>query len=185
MSRALTWLVLAVPAVWWTAAFATGRQVYGEYVHHTGLLSLQLVILALAITPVCRWLPRAGLSAWLRRSRRYIGVASFAYLALHTGAYLLRQPWARILSEGTTLAYSTAWVAFVFMLLLALTSNNGAVRSLGIRWKQLHRTVYLAAGLAFAHWILTAYDPSTAYGWLALLLLLEGSRLVQRGKSSA
>lgn len=178
MTKAIVWVASSLPALWWTGQYLTGRIVYGEYIHHTGLLALQLVVLALAITPVSRWLPNARLRSGLLRHRRAIGVASFAYLTLHAVAYLWRQPWSRVLAEGVTPAYLTAWVGLVIMGLLAATSNNASVRRLGRRWKQLHRSVYAAAALAFAHWVLTAFDPRAAYGWLIALLVIEASRWV-------
>lgn len=171
--------MLAAPGVWWTLSFADDSLVYGEFVHRTGLFSLQLVILALAVTPLCRLLP-SGVCRWLRRSRRHFGVASFAYLLMHAGAYLIRQPWARVLDDAITAAYATAWLGFVIMLALAVTSNDSSVRRLGRRWKTLHRLVYPAAALAFVHWLLTAFAPADAVPWLLLLAAVEGLRLVPR-----
>ncbi|MEM9388611.1 MAG: ferric reductase-like transmembrane domain-containing protein [Pseudomonadota bacterium] len=149
------------------------------------MLSLQLVVLALAITPLRRWLPYASLRRWLVSQRRAVGVASFAYLALHVCAYLWRQPWSRVLTEGASAAYLSAWMGAAIMLLLAVTSNDRSVRRLGARWKRLHRGAYVAASLAFAHWVLTAYDPRMAYGWLLVLLLIEASRLLPSSTAEA
>ena len=72
---------------------------------------------------------------------------------------------------------ATGWVAFLIMLALAATSNDRSVRLLRRRWKWLHRAVYLVAVLAFAHWILTAFDPWPGVWHLGVLAVLEGIRL--------
>ena len=65
------------------------------------------------------------------------------------------------------------------MLVLAATSNDAAVRSLRARWKWLHRAVYVAAALTFGHWVLTAFDPTTAYVHLGILAALQALRLLR------
>ena len=60
---------------------------------------------------------------------------------------------------------------------LAITSNDVSVRRLRRLWKRLHRWVYAAALLTFAHWVITAYDPTAGLIHLAVLAALEGFRL--------
>ena len=43
--------------------------------------------------------------------------------------------------------------SFLVLLVLALTSTEGAKRRLGKRWKPLHRLVYLAAALGVVHYL--------------------------------
>jgi hypothetical protein len=45
--------------------------------------------------------------------------------------------------------------------------------------------VYVAAGLAFAHWILTAFDRQTAYVCLAALCVVESLRFVRRNRTDS
>lgn len=181
-ARLALWALLALPAILWTAGYLSGRRFYGEYVHLTGLFAVQLLIAALAVTPLTRLAPGLPVSRSLRHSRRYLGVASFAYAALHTAAYCLRQPAARIAEDALSAAFATAWVALLLMAALAITSHDAAVRWLGGRWKALHRLVYPAAGLTFAHWLLTAFDRTEAWVYLGVLLALESLRLVHRGR---
>ena len=63
------------------------------------------------------------------------------------------------------------------MLALAVTSNDASARLLRRRWKLLHRGVYAAAVLTFAHWILSAFDPIPGAIHLAVLVALEAIRL--------
>jgi sulfoxide reductase heme-binding subunit YedZ len=176
--RLLVWTLLAAPGLWWTVAYASGRGYYGEYLHATGHLGAQLVVAALLVTPLTRCIPPGPQATWLKRCRRYLGVAAFAYAAMHTLAYCLRQPAPRIAEEAASLPVGSGWVAFAILLVLAATSNDWSVRRLGRRWKTLHRSTYAAAALTFAHWALTAFDPSGAIAWLLLLVVMEALRLL-------
>ncbi|MEX2458656.1 MAG: hypothetical protein WD770_06685, partial [Actinomycetota bacterium] len=61
----------------------------------------------------------------------------------------------------------------LIMLALALTSNDASLRRLGHGWKILHRAVYVAALLSFAHWVLSAFNPTPGYIHLGVLAALE------------
>jgi sulfoxide reductase heme-binding subunit YedZ len=175
----LVWLILALPGAVLTYRYATGATFYGEYLHATGELAVQILILVMAVTPLKTVFPSAAWVRWLARRRRYIGVAAFGYSLLHAGAYLERQALATIVGEAGELGLAAGWIAFVVMLALAATSNDAAVRSLRARWKWLHRAVYAAAALTFAHWVLTAFDPTTAYVRLGILVALQALRLLR------
>jgi sulfoxide reductase heme-binding subunit YedZ len=66
--------------------------------------------------------------------------------------------------------------------LLALTSNNWAVRKLGgKRWKLLHRLAYLAAIVLIYHQSIAGKGHWYVARWLLFLLAaLEGARLVKK-----
>jgi sulfoxide reductase heme-binding subunit YedZ len=160
---------------------------YGQVIHESGDWSVGLLFAALTITPLGRFAPMSGWLAFFRFHRRAIGVASFAYAALHTIAYLERK-WGAdlIMIEGLKPGIATGWLALVIFLVLAITSNSRSVRSLGKSWKTLHRSVYAAAALVFAHWILTAFEAQPAYMVLAALCVLEALRWIpSRGKQAA
>lgn len=171
------WIVLALPGLYWTYGYWQGTNFYGEYLHATGTLATQLLIATMAVTPVRRMFPNAALAQWLLPQRRYLGVATFAYTMLHAGAYVVRQPFDRIVEEGLEIAMWTGWLALAIMAVLAVTSNDRSERVLKRRWKTLHRTVYIVAVLTFAHWILSAFDPVSGYIHLGVLLALEAFRL--------
>jgi methionine sulfoxide reductase heme-binding subunit len=173
----LVWLLLALPGMVLTYRYAQGLTFYGEYLHATGELGVRLLMVAMAVTPLKLLLPRAGWVRWLAQRRRYLGVAAFGYSLLHAAAYLERQPAFRaIIEQAGELALMTGWIALLVMLVLAATSNDTAVRALRTGWKWLHRTVYFAAVLTFAHWILSAFDPLAAYVHLGILVALEAIR---------
>lgn len=173
------WLLLALPGAMLLYRYSNGSSFYGEVIHLSGLWATQLLILTLAVSPLRRVLPKAPWNAWLLRSRRYFGVASFSYAAMHTAVYIARKAsFERILSEGMELGLLTGWLALAVFLPLAITSNNYSLRRLGRTWKLLHRWVYLATAFIFAHWLLTAFDRSIGFYHLALVLALEAIRIL-------
>jgi sulfoxide reductase heme-binding subunit YedZ len=170
--------LLAVPWTWLAFGYLTGRLFYGELIHASGEWAIWTLLAALAVSPLRRLFPRQAWTAWLLPRRRYLGVASFAYALLHAAVYVLRLgELPRILAEALEAGMLTGWLAFAIFVPLALTSNDRSVRRLGRAWKRLHRLVYAAAVLSFAHWVLVAFDPTAAYAHLAVLALLEAVRL--------
>jgi sulfoxide reductase heme-binding subunit YedZ len=177
-SYALLAALLAIPWAWLALGYLTGQLFYGEMVHASGDWAIWCLMGALAVTPLRLLFPRQAWAAWLLPRRRYLGVAAFAYAALHAAVYLLRiGELPRILAEALEAGMLTGWLAFAIFVPLALTSNDASVRKLGRGWKRLHRAVYAAAALSFAHWILEAFDPTTAYAHLAVLAAIQSARL--------
>lgn len=178
-SRYWVWLLLAAPGVYMVQAYLRDVLYYGEFLHLTGEFSARLLILTLAITPLRLLWPRAGWTRWLLRQRRYLGVATFGYALPHAAAYLARVgSLESIASEALEPGLATGWLALLLMAPLAATSLDSAVRWLGSRWKQLHRLVYAAAILTFAHWVLTAFDPLSGYIHAGALLAVELVRII-------
>lgn len=174
------WGLLSLPAFYVFVRYMTDRISYGQVIHETGDWSVGLLVFTLAITPFRRLFPKAKLARWLVMHRRALGVASFAYAAFHTVTYLERKwGYGYILKEAQSSGLLTGWIALVIFLILAVTSNNGSVRFLKQNWQRLHRLVYIAAGLVFAHWILTALDPKIAYISLLILCLIEALRFLR------
>ena len=179
MRKFVVWALLSVPAIILLYRFAIDAIGYGETIHQSGQWSVALLIVAMSVSPLQRVFRHSAWVRFLIFHRRAIGVASFAYAALHTAVYVERK-WGAglILKESLEPSIGTGWLALFIFSVLALTSNNASVRALRQRWKRLHRSIYLAAGLTFAHWILATFDPLAAYISLALLLLIEALRLV-------
>jgi sulfoxide reductase heme-binding subunit YedZ len=177
------WLLLLLPAMWMLNAWRLGDLFYGEILHVTGELSARLMMLAMATTPFRLMFPNARWPDWLLHRRRYFGIAAFIYALLHAVVYLERKrDLSLILEEGAEFAMWTGWLAFVIFAALAATSNDASVRRLKRTWKKLHRYVYVAALLVFAHWIFAAFDLVPGLVHFAILLGLELYRLWKRGK---
>lgn len=172
-SRAAFWVLLYIPLVLQLQRFSVGELFYGEILHWTGLQSTRLLIIVLAVTPLSLLFRNSSWTGWLRIRRRDIGVATFVYCAVHTGVYLRNlEGIEAVVSEGVQPPLLTGWIALIVFMLLALTSNDYSVKVLRGSWKLLHKLVYLGAGLTFAHWILTAFDPTSGYVHLAFVILL-------------
>jgi sulfoxide reductase heme-binding subunit YedZ len=175
----LLWVLLAAPGVVLLGRYLAGVSFYGEVVHLSGRWAVYTLFMAMAVSPVRLLWPARAWSAWLLRSRRAFGVASFTYAALHTAVYLQRKSdMHRVLSEAQDPGLATGWLALALFLPLALTSNDFSVRWLRRGWKRLHRLVYPAAFLVMAHWLLTAFDPTRAVVFLALLVAMLVLRVV-------
>ena len=182
-SKSFLWLILALPALWMLNAWRTGDLFYGEILHVTGEFSARLMMLAMATTPFRLMFPNAGWPNWLLQRRRYYGIASFGYAFMHTLVYLDRKrDLSLILEEGADFALWTGWLALIVFAMLAATSNDASVRVLRRTWKKLHRYIYPAALLVFAHWIFAAFDFVPGLVHFAILLSLEAYRLWKRGK---
>ena len=151
----LLYVLAALPPAWLLYLAATGGlgvEPVNALERELGLLSLQLLLVGLAITPLQRL---AGIR--LLKFRRAIGVVSFVYVLLHLLVWaaldvqILSQVWADILKRP----YITVGMAgFVLLIPLAVTSNDRSVRALGPRWRSLHRLVYAAVLLGAAHFVM-------------------------------
>ena len=183
--RVLLWALLVAPLAIQLYRYATESIYYGEVLHWTGLHATHLLLLTLAITPLVGIFPRQKVFVWLRRYRRDLGLVTFLYSAVHAVVYLVRlADGPRILEEAIEPGMLTGWLAMGVFLLLAMTSNDLSVKALGRIWGRLHKSVYIAAILTMAHWVLTAFDPTVGYVYLGILVVLLLPRLVPRRKAA-
>lgn len=180
VGRQFLWAVLAIPALWigwrwWATPEAYG---FGHAIKDSGDWAAWFLLATLAVTPVRLAFGTGALTRWLLTRRRDLVVASFVYAAGHTAIYLgdKKVP-ATILDEAAGAELLTGWLALALFIPLAITSNDVSVRALKRGWKRLHRLVYPAAVLVFAHWALTAFDPAVAYAHIAILAAIEGTRI--------
>lgn len=151
----LFWLILALPAIAMTydALTSTNPRVFHILVHPSGETSARLLIITLMITPLALLLKGWRGPQWLKRNRRYIGVAAFGYALLHTVFYLIdKSSVATVVRELPRLYIWTGWIAFLIFVPLALTSMDHFVRKMGTWWKWLQRWTYGAAVLTLVHW---------------------------------
>ncbi len=183
VDRLLLWLVLLLPLTIQTWRYADTAIYYGEYLHWTGVQATRLLIVTLAVSPLLRLLPRMRPLRWAMQRRRDLGLITFAFATAHTIAYIARKADLQlIVSEGLEFDLLTGWLAAVIFVALALTSNNVSVRRLGRRWRTLHKSVYAAAALTLAHWVLTAFDPAMAYWHAAVVAILLVLRAWRTGR---
>ncbi len=144
-----------------------------------GFWTLTFLMLALAPTPLQAlfgW-------SWLAPYRRMVGLFAFFYGFLHLATYVGVDQffdWKAIAADVVKRKFITiGMLAFALLLPLALTSTNAAVRRLGyLRWKQLHRLVYVAALCGVVHfvWRVKA-DLREPLIFAFVLALLLGARI--------
>ncbi|WP_425097655.1 sulfite oxidase heme-binding subunit YedZ [Tropicibacter sp. S64] len=149
------WALLALPPAFWSyeALTSDNARIIHILVHPTGEWAARLLILTLMATPLVMLFKGWRGPQWLKKNRRYLGVAAFGYAALHTLFYVLDKGSVdTVLSEFTRFYIWTGWVAFAIFVPLAVTSMDYFMRLMGPRWKALQRWTYAAAVLTLLHW---------------------------------
>lgn len=176
------WAFLALPPILWVSQALTASEprILHILVHPTGEWAARLLILTLMITPLAMLFKGSRAVSMLRRNRRYFGVASFFYAALHTVFYLAdKGSMSRVLAELPRFYIWTGWLAFIIFIPLAFTSMDYFVRRMGRYWKALQRWVYPASALTLLHWA-SLHDwrhPAGAILHFTPLLALEAYRV--------
>lgn len=152
----------------------------------TGEKSAQLLILTLMLTPLRLLWPKAAVLIWLRRRRRYLGVAAFAYALLHTAAYLAdKGALAAIIADFGKIGVWAGWLSFLVLVPLAMTSNDWSVRRFGRSWRDMQRLSYLAAAALLIHWLFGPKELVAASLHFAPLIALQLYRLRRRASAPA
>ncbi|MCY0110945.1 protein-methionine-sulfoxide reductase heme-binding subunit MsrQ [Pseudomonas monsensis] len=144
-------------------------------VDRLGLGTLVLLLITLSMTPMQKL---TGWAGWIA-VRRQLGLWCFAYVVLHLGSYMafiLGFDWSQLAVELRKRPYIIVGaLAFLGLLALAVTSNRYSQRRLGVRWKKLHRLVYVILGLGLLHmlWIVRAdLEEWAIYAFIGTVLLL-------------
>jgi len=176
------WLLLALPALGFSyeALGSTSPRVYHDLLHPTGEFSARFMIIAMMATPLVLLLKGWRGPQWLKKNRRYFGVAAFGYAALHTVLYLIDlSSLDRVITELPRLYIWTGWIAFAIFIPLAVTSMDYFIKLMGPRWKQLQRWTYGAAVLTLVHWasLHNWESPAAALVHFAPLTALEAYRI--------
>ena len=146
-----------------------------EITKRTGRDALVLLLLALSCAPLSQVLK------WRRilTVRRALGVYAFVYAFFHFATFV----WLDYMFDLALIAEGilkkpfalVGFLAFLMLLLLAITSTNGWIKRLGKNWKRLHRLIYPAAVLVIIHFTWAAkqnFGEPLTYGSVLVLLLL-------------
>jgi sulfoxide reductase heme-binding subunit YedZ len=188
--RGFLWILLSLPAIPLLADFYFDQRYYAEMMYESGVISVQLLVATLAITPLMVIFKNRGrfFSAlrWVQLRRRYLGVACFGYALIHLLVYLRRYPEiSDILWHMQDLKIIIGWSGFIVLLALALTSNDRSVQTLGAKWKALHRWIYIGTAMIFLHWGLFGFFIDHLFLWLLPIALLQLIRVYLQSQPKA
>jgi sulfoxide reductase heme-binding subunit YedZ len=156
-----------------------GANPIDEITDHTGIWTLRLLLITLAVTPIRR------LTGWNRliRLRRMLGLVAFFYGSLHFLTYIWLDQFfvvEDIIADVRDRPFITVgFTSFVLLIPLAATSTSGMIKRLGGKWWQrLHRLVYAIAmgGVVHYLWLVKA-DTRQPLLYGAILGALLGFRL--------
>lgn len=159
--RVFVFIAIAIwPLLWLYQAWADvlGPDPGKVLVDRLGLGTLVLLLITLSMTPLQKL---SGWAGWIA-VRRQLGLWCFAYVVLHLSGYtafILGFDWSQLGVELRKRPYIiVGTLGFLCLLALAVTSNRYSQRRLGLRWKKLHRLVYVILGLGLLHmlWIVRA-----------------------------
>jgi sulfoxide reductase heme-binding subunit YedZ len=141
-----------INAFWLAHGDLGGRPIL-EVIHATGLWTVRILLISLAITPIARMLdwPR------LLTVRRITGLAALAYGVAHLFLYVVDQNFAlRVVASEIVLRFylTIGFVALLGLGALGATSTDAAIRRMGRGWKRLHRLAYPIGALALLHYFI-------------------------------
>jgi sulfoxide reductase heme-binding subunit YedZ len=139
----------------------------GDYItDQTGTWTIAFLTIALSVTPLRR------LTGWndVIKLRRMLGLFAFFYATLHMLTWVVFVNYFDVPSMVVDVAkrpfITVGMATFLILLILAVTSNRFAIRTLGRRWQKLHRLVYVAGILAVVHfWWLVKADITLPRRW--------------------
>ncbi len=148
-------LVLA----WQAVTHHLGANPIDEITDRTGIWTLRLLLITLAVTPVRR------LTGWNRliQVRRMLGLFAFFYGSLHFSTYIWLDQFFVVEDMVADIMerpfITVGMTSFVLLIPLAVTSTTAMIKRLGGKWWQrLHRLVYVTAigGVVHYLWLVKA-----------------------------
>lgn len=162
-----------------------GGDYLGYALRVTARISLAAFLLAYIARPLVQLLDRGR---WLVRHRRYLGLAAAASHTVHFGYVLAYDRVAEQPADALTWLFGGT--AFALFWIMALTSNDAAMRWMGRRWRQLHRFGMHYLWLVFFYTYLGAAAGAGGWYWvfpgvLAAGLGLRAAAFTRRRRAAA
>ena len=151
----------------------------------TGTWTITFLCITLSMSPM-RW--TTGWSGWIQL-RRMLGLFTFFYAFLHfTIWYWLDHNLdaKAMIDDVIERPFITmGFLGFVCMSLLAMSSNQMAMRWLGRKWSLLHRLIYLIAILGVLHYLWhkagkNDFEVVYIYAGIIFLLLVIRVPVIQK-----
>lgn len=155
--KTLTWIACLGPfamLVYQAVTNTLGPDPTSKIALTTGYNALLMLILSLAVTPLCLISPRLS---WLIKFRRLLGLFAFFYATIHLATYVALYANFNLNVFETDITKRrfiiAGFCAYLLLLPLAATSTTWAIRKLGGKgWNRLHKLVYLAAICGIIHY---------------------------------
>jgi methionine sulfoxide reductase heme-binding subunit len=185
-AKPLVFVLALLPFAWLFYSALTnqlGANPQEALIRATGDWTLRFLCVVLAVTP----LRTIAKLPSLARFRRMLGLFVYFYVVVH----LLSYSWFDMGFDVTDIAKDIAkrpfilvgFSGFVLLTPLAATSFNAAIKALGAkRWQQLHKLVYVIAGLGLLHffWMRAAKNNfAEVFVYAAIVAVLLGWRVAQ------
>ncbi|MBF0453940.1 MAG: MFS transporter [Magnetococcales bacterium] len=174
----IIWLVGRVLIGGVTPGSSLGQMPVGFINRYLGDWAFNFLLLSLALRPIAE-ITRVKL---LMQYSRMIGLYAFFYAALHVLTYFWLE-WVFNITEilqdiGKRPFILLGVVAFLILIVLAITSTRQMVRKLGGKtWKSIHRSVYVMNILVALHfWLAATHENGEPYVYGILVLILLGYR---------
>ncbi|WP_456952949.1 protein-methionine-sulfoxide reductase heme-binding subunit MsrQ [Lysobacter sp. HA35] len=195
IAKAVVHVLALLPAAWlaWQirnevqlGTGALGADPVAAIEHFLGLWAIRFLMITLAVTPLRQLTGKAV----LLRFRRMLGLYTFFYATLHFAAWMILDLRLDASQIGAAIAkkpfITVGFAAWLLLVPLAATSFQRAMRSLGRRWGQLHRAIYVIAILAVLHfWWLVKSDIREPALYAGIAAVLLGWRLWKRLKPAS
>ena len=151
----------------------------------TGTCTITFLCITLSMSPM-RW--TTGWSGWIQL-RRMLGLFTFFYAFLHFAIWywLDHNLDAKAMIDDVIERpfITVGFLGFVCMSLLAISSNQMAMRWLGRKWSLLHRLIYLIAVLGVLHYLWhkagkNDFEVVYIYAGIIFLLLVIRVPVIQK-----
>ena len=151
----------------------------------TGTWTITFLCITLSMSPM-RW--TTGWSGWIQL-RRMLGLFTFFYAFLHFAIWywLDHNLDAKAMIDDVIERpfITVGFLGFVCMSLLAISSNQMAIRWLGRKWSLLHRLIYLIAILGVLHYLWhkagkNDFEVVYIYAGIIFLLLVIRVPVIQK-----
>ena len=151
----------------------------------TGTWTITFLCITLSMSPM-RW--TTGWSGWIQL-RRMLGLFTFFYAFLHFAIWywLDHNLDAKAMIDDVIERpfITVGFLGFICMSLLAISSNQMAMRWLGRKWSLLHRLIYLIAVLGVLHFLWhkagkNDFEVVYIYAGIIFLLLVIRVPVIQK-----
>jgi methionine sulfoxide reductase heme-binding subunit len=183
--KAGTFALILAPAIRFAYQAATGEYgtlslAFGGMTYWSGVWATVILLMALAVTPamtIFRWHALVDV-------RRMIGVTALVYTIAHMIFYFGMRAWkVGVIADEmvTRLTLIVATLSTIGLIVLAATSLDAAIRSMGAKnWQRLHNTNYVISGLALFHVVVARGTYPEQYWLCGMFFWLMAWRVLAR-----